>query len=602
MIPLLIALAVAAFIARGLYKGGMARLRAHGIHALTWRWLTGQPWHGKPLTNAGWKRPGKGDAFTPTKHAPRFHYRPRWQRTVIRVTETLTGILILAGLIVNFWLTVNLLIGIAAGLAVLGCWRAWLRWQRRQHRRTWVEPAHAIVAPMVGWPVVNPPKSWLSIEQDRSKAVFALPPGRDFSDPREQEKIVRAASRVLGIEMPAPSWALSGPEHTLTIAETPPPPDEVLCEHIWDILTSAGADTLVIGLGRDGKPVTIDLDGDSPHVGLSKGRGGGKSVTCGLILAQMLYKGCLGVVLDIKRISHTWAKGLPNVAYARDVEDIHDMLIALAREGDRRNRIADDQADIEGKVHGSVGPRIVVIAEELNTMMKRLRAYWLKIRQPGDPQRSPALDALDELLAMGRQVKINVIMIGQRLSAAATGGSGDARENLAALILARFKVATWRMLIPDLPPPPRTKHKLRGEVVTDEAKTVQIALLTGAERRKLALAGRISRMADWCPEMPCAGTMQIPDTVPQHELPGAADLGSVTVSPGQNGQPPAIETAAEPMPLSAIAGQVVPMSLAALRTARHRDEGFPQPVARHGLAHLYDPVDLEDWFKARSAP
>jgi hypothetical protein len=136
------------------------------------------------------------------------------------------------------------------------------------------------------------------------------------------------------------------------------------------------------------------------------------------------------------------------VAYARDVEEIHDMLIALAAEGDRRNRIADDQADIEGKVHGSVGPRIVVIAEELNTMMKRLRAYWQRERGPGDAHRSPALDALDELLAMGRQVRINVIMIGQRLSAAATGGSGDARENLAALILARFKPATWKMLIP----------------------------------------------------------------------------------------------------------------------------------------------------------
>jgi len=55
------------------------------------------------------------------------------------------------------------------------------------------------------------------------------------------------------------------------------------------------------------------------------------------------------------------------------------------------------------------------------------------------------------------------------------------------------------------------------------------------------------------------------------------------------------------MPLSAIAGEIVPMSLAALRTARHREDSFPKPVARNGLAHLYDPVELDDWFKARSA-
>jgi hypothetical protein len=54
------------------------------------------------------------------------------------------------------------------------------------------------------------------------------------------------------------------------------------------------------------------------------------------------------------------------------------------------------------------------------------------------------------------------------------------------------------------------------------------------------------------------------------------------------------------MPLSAITGEIVPMSLAELPTARHHDKGLPKPVDRHGLAHLYDPVELDDGFKARS--
>jgi hypothetical protein len=600
VIPLLVAAAVALFIARGLYKGILARLRAHGIHALTWRWLTGQPWHGKPLTNAGWKRPGKGDAFTPTKHAPRFHYRPRWQRTVIRTSETSAFILVCYGLVVNLQLTVDFLMAAASVSLLLGCWRSWVRWQGRKHRRAWVGPVHAIVAPMVGIPLANPPKSWLQVEQDRSRAVFALPPGRDFTDPKEQEKIVRAASRTLGISAPDPMWALAGPEPMLTIREIPPPPDEVLLEHIQQILFDAAPDELVIGLGRDGSPVTISLDGDSPHIGLSMGSGGGKSVTCGLILAQMLYKDCIGLVLDVKRISHSWAKNLRNVGYCREIEDIHDALLWLQREGDKRNRIADEHSDFEGNVHANVGPRIIVIAEELNTMMKRLRRYWARERGSGDPQRSPALDALEEVMCMGRQVRINIIMIGQRLSADATGG-GDSRENLAALVMARFKPATWSMLIPDLAMPPRTKHKLRGEVVTDEVKTVQIALLTGTQRRQLAVSGRIADARKWCPEMPFTGNWPPLETVKQDELGSRPDLGFETVSPGQNGQPPAIETVTEPMPLSALAGEIVPMSLAALRTARHRDEAFPKPVARHGLAHLYDPVELDDWFKARSA-
>jgi hypothetical protein len=507
----------------------------------------------------------------------------------------------LSGLIVNFWLTVNFLVGAVSGLAVLGCWRGWVRWQGRKHRRAWVEPVHAIVAPMVGIPLANPPKSWLQVEQDRSRAVFALPPGRDFTDPKDQEKIVRAASRTLGISAPDPMWALAGPEPTLTIREIPPPPDEVLLEHVQQIPFDAAPDELVIGLGRDGSLVTISLDGDSPHIGLSMGSGGGKSVTCGLILAQMLYKDCIGLVLDVKRISHSWAKNLRNVSYVRDAEDIHEALLWLQREGDKRNRIADDHADVEGKVHANVGPRIIVIAEELNTMMKRLRSYWARERGPGDPRRSPSLDALEEVMCMGRQVRINIIMIGQRLSADATGG-GDSRENLAALVVARFKPATWNMLIPDLVMPPRTKHKLRGEVVTDEVKTVQIALLTGAQRRQLAVSGRIADARKWCPEMPFVGNWPPLETGKQEQVTAPSDLGIETVSPDIPGILPPAATGAEPVTLSAaVDAGILPMTLAAVRTARHRDDSFPKPVARNGLANLYDPVELDDWYKARSA-
>jgi hypothetical protein len=146
MIPLLIVAGVVPFAATGVLKHAQQRLDKHGIHALTWRFLTGMPWHGKPLTNAGWKRQGKGDAFTPTKHAPRFHYRPRWQRTVIRTGSTLTFILILYGLAVNMQMTIDFLLAAAGVLVILGCWRAWMRWRRRKHRRAWVEPVHAICA------------------------------------------------------------------------------------------------------------------------------------------------------------------------------------------------------------------------------------------------------------------------------------------------------------------------------------------------------------------------------------------------------------------------------------------------------------------------
>jgi hypothetical protein len=598
VIPLLIVAAVVLFAVTGVLGHGQKRLDQHGIHALTWRWLTGHPWHGTAITDAGWLRPGQ-KALTRTGYAPRFHFRPRWQRTAMRSGSALAFIVILYGVIVNLWLTIDLLLAITGLLVVAGCWRAWLRWQRRKHRRAWVEPVHAIVAPMVGIPVANSPRSWLAIEPDRSKAVFQLPPGTDFSDPKLQEKVVRAASRTLGIESPEPKWALAGPEPTLTITPLQPPPDKVVLADIREWFDKIGPDDLVVGFGRGGVIVILSLHGDSPHLGLTMGSGAGKSVTARFFGAQMLYHGAILVILDVKRISHMWAKGLPNVAYARDDEELHELLLALQAEVQRRNVLADQTADIEGNVQGNVGPRIFLIAEELNAAMKRLRAYWRRERGAGDPVRSPALDALDEILFTGRQVRVNVLMIGQRLSAEATGG-GDARENLAGLIFARYKPSTWKMLVPDLAMPPPTRHVGRCEVVTDTVRTTQVAYLTGREARELALAGRVSEVRKWWPNCPYAGE-PLAETVTQDELESRPEQGFDTVSPGQNGQPPAIETA-NPVGLRyACAEGIVPKSLAAARDDRHRDEAFPKPVGRRGLESLYDPLDLADYYERKGA-
>lgn len=278
MIPLLIVGAVVLFALTGVLSHGEKRLNQHGIHALTWRFLTGHPWHGTALTDAGWLRPGQ-KAFTRTGHAPRFHFRPRWQRTAIRTSGMLAFILVCYGLIVNTALTIDFLLAAIGILVILGCWRSWLRWQRRKHRRAWIEPVHAICAPIVGIPVANKPSSWLAIEPDRSKAVFQLPPGQDFTDPKLQERVVRAASRTLGIEAPSPEWALAGPEPTLTIKPTQPPPDKVLLPAIREWFDKIGPDDLIVGLGRDGTPVILSLHGDSPHIGLTMGSGAGKSVT-----------------------------------------------------------------------------------------------------------------------------------------------------------------------------------------------------------------------------------------------------------------------------------------------------------------------------------
>jgi hypothetical protein len=47
------------------------------------------------------------------------------------------------------------------------------------------------------------------------------------------------------------------------------------------------------------------------------------------------------------------------------------------------------------------------------------------------------------------------------------------------------------------------------------------------------------------------------------------------------------------------AGLLGDLTLAGVRTARHRDEGFLKPVGRDGIAHLYDPMALATWGASR---
>ena len=282
-LALLVAAAVVAFTVRGIYKTGAARVAAHGIHNLVYRWLTGHPWHGKPVTDAGWFRPGRR-ALTVTGHAPRFHFRPRWQRTVMRSGSTLLLAAILWSWFINQRVTQWVVLCICIVFTVYGGWRAYRAWHGRKHRRTWVEPLHVVCAPLVGIPVANPPRSWLAIEPDRSKAVLSLPPGTDFSDPKAQEQLARAVTAKLGLEAPDVSWRLGGPEPTLTVRRSEPPPDKVLLADVRKYIDEAGTEVLVLGLGKgSGNAVTISLHGDSPHVGLSMGSGGGKSATAAVL-------------------------------------------------------------------------------------------------------------------------------------------------------------------------------------------------------------------------------------------------------------------------------------------------------------------------------
>jgi hypothetical protein len=582
-------LLVAAIVAaHGLVGAARGRIRQHGPLNLAWRWLTGHPWHGKAITDAGWLRPGS-KAFTPTGHAPRFHYRPRWQRAVIRSGSALATLVLVLAWASYPAVTRWFVIFVSLFLCIFAGWRAWRGWQSRQHRKSFVYPLHKALAPLTGVPLPARPGSWLAIEPDRSRAVIALPPGFEF-DPKMQQRILAIASAKLGLEAPDPEWRKVGPRPELVLTASQPPPALVTLADIMPAIEAAKRDELVWGLGKRRKVVKNSLSGDSPHIGLSMGSGAGKSATARALLAQMLYHGAIGLILDYKMISHQWAKDLPNVVIARRPAEIHAALVWLGGEGgelERRNEVALAGSDIEGNVHAVVGPRLIVICEELNATMSRLRKYWNHVRAKDDPKRSPALDGLDAASFMGRQVECHIAYIGQRLSVKAAGGDGDARENIGLFAFGRYSPSNWKMLAGDHPMPPKSLAPGRLQVVAGGVTEVQAVKMSAREARHLALAGTVSPLPAGMP-----GARRVTGA-PLTEISGP-DQPLVTVS-----APPAVTGPQLVSLLEAVEQGVVSVTLGALRMARFRDGGFPAAAEHRGTAKLYDPTELAEWEASR---
>ena len=107
------------------------------------------------------------------------------------------------------------------------------------------------------------------------------------------------------------------------------------------------------------------------------------------LLLQEMMRGSLIFNLDPKWISHLWLQGLPNVINAHEVPDLHLALAWLGKELLPPHQAAYASANGTGRVRGNVGPRIIVVCEELNYGMPGLKNYWREIRSKEDPEAFP---------------------------------------------------------------------------------------------------------------------------------------------------------------------------------------------------------------------
>ncbi|PIB05111.1 MULTISPECIES: pRL2-11 [Streptomyces] len=599
------------------------------------RFLGGRDMDGVKRTDATFWHPGTRVLPKVEGSVARSSYRAGWQRLALRMT-----FLSAAGSggwwtwenqeTARFWwehrdATLQTLqpggIGAASAAAVGGLAYGLLTRERRELMREWVTPLHLALAQPLGIAEQTDPRRYLHVPKnfsdDDAQIRVDLPVHLRFS----RDLVADLITQKLALEGVTFSWNPAGRKPHLLVKKTRKPPKKAAFKDasIRDLVAKAPESAPVIGIGTGGKTVSVDLDAESPHILVNASTGGGKSVTLCCIACQMLRHGSLVYILDTKRISHPWANGIPGVTYCRDIADIHDALIELGMEGRRRVRVADELGI--GADPDAIGPRLLILLEEVNATMKQLARYWERIRESGDPKVSPAIDALNEILYMGRQVRMHVLLVAQSATARALGGP-EVREQFATRILARYSVNAWRMLAPEVHPAPKsTKHPGRAQVVIGgTARETQVLFFTDAEAREWATSRPPSRGKK---------TPAVPATPAPVQLPGPAEDPQATQTqpsstgpeaPTQDALPAQRATAADPADITATAtppanpapvnDQAVGLrqaheehlpeiTVAALRYARANDRSFPAPAGKRGAELLYRVGDLKRWARNR---
>jgi hypothetical protein len=568
-----------------------------------WRWFSGQPHHGKPVTDAGWFRHGQR-ALTATGHATRWWHLPRWKRAAHRTGGTFAVLVLVLAMLVNPQVTAIALGSLLVLFTAFTGWVAWRRIRMREARRSFLFPLHLAAHQVAGIPRATRAESWIKPELDAGGAIrsvtLELPAGWP-SDTKDEARLASIVGAKAAIESPKVTWRRDGPVPLLTLRHSPPPPSYVTMERLLPELPKLKEHQLLLGVGIGEELVITSLATDSPHVAITAGTGGTKSNLGGWLLLQVLLRGGIGLVLDAKRrLSYPWLlkdmdrnlSQLPNVAYAWTTEQLHDGGAWLSEELDRRGDVAFAGMDTRGQVHANVGPRQFTMAEELNLAVPRLKQYWGQIKAPGDPPKSPALTGIGEDAFAGRQVRKHLVLVGQALTAEVTGSKDSSvRQQCGIKLLTRYEVALWKMMCGDTPMPPSPTQVGRFQAVTaGGVRLVQTPELDPVVARAEVLAGIIGELPAKIPHSLVTG---IPGFLDRVSSP--ADVtGSV---------PLAITAGPRLATLRQIVddGHVRPATtVSALKMERFRHRSaFPESKGKDGQADLYDIDEVSAYDMAR---
>src|SRR5215469_8769374 len=359
------------------------------------------------MGNRGWERERLSDATfwadgTDTSFAywgswqARWWRRAGWKRALSKTVTAAVCVLVAWGMLAHRAATTRVLAAAVGLVTGWGLIRLFIWREEWRHYRSVIRPLHHMLAGILDAPPA--PRDWITVPldyaTDKDAEVVIYPPKGFLGGDRDRDDITRAVETALpGLQEPDIDWSrLHGHKPRIPVRHSDPPPDRITWRQIEAAVRAAGPSELVVGIGRKRQVIKVSMELDSPHFGISMGTGGGKSNLASFWLVQALMRGDIVLILDAKHFSHPWAfkdmdaeyGQLPNVAYARWVPDLHDAMIWLGRELSRRTMLAERIINAKGDLLGDVGPRLWIVAEEMNLATPLLKQHWADVRDKDD--------------------------------------------------------------------------------------------------------------------------------------------------------------------------------------------------------------------------
>lgn len=351
-------------------------------------------------------------------------------------------------------------------------------------------------------------------------------------------------------------------------------------EQVLAALEAAQQGKPIIGIDSRGNLVYIDLDKETPHVGLSIGTGGGKSDFLKLIIMQLITKGVERIIIiDPKGGSQKWAEDEIGRVIVPGIEIYYDLEDQWQAIEDFRNRMETDYRKWRSDRRVQFA-REVLILEEQNDFASESIAHWKKVRSRKDPSMPPPFDHAGRVLFKGRQANRNIFSVYQRMSVHATGGLGDIRDQYGTKIMGRFSPAAWDSLVGTRP---RGKSStIPGRMITitgPDHRVIQTPWATDAEALDYVFSHGLTRVPQ------DVSPVHVPDVEAAQDARGQ----------GTGDRPLRLVTSRLTLREHA-ARKTVPMEYENLKKARQRAQKrgdyFPE-----GVNGAYTVDEIRDWYR-----